>query len=71
MVTFLSIVTAAIMAIFKGKQARILENLALRQQLRVYVRKEKRPPRLKTQDRTFWVLLSKTWDGWKSTLIYS
>jgi len=69
MVTFLSIFAAIIMAIFKGKQTLIVENLALRQQFGVYLRKGKRPPRLKPLDRVFWVFLSKIWDGWKSSLV--
>ena len=69
MVTFLSIVIAAFRAIFMGKQALVLENLALRQQLGVYRRKGKRPPRLKPLDRIFWVFLSQIWEGWKKTLV--
>jgi hypothetical protein len=44
-----------------------LENLALRQQLVVLQRSVKRP-RLKTTDRVFWVLLSRTWSDWANTL---
>jgi len=69
MVTFLSVIVAVFRAIFMGKQALVLENLALRQQLGVYLRKGKRPPRLKPLDRVFWVFLSRFWDGWKSTLV--
>jgi len=49
MVTFLSVITAAITATFKGKQALILENLALRQQLASYKRTSKLP-RLRQSD---------------------
>ena len=69
MVTFLSIIATVLRAVLRGKQALVLENLALRQQLGVYLRKEKRPPRLKPRDRIFWVFLSHIWDGWKSTLV--
>jgi putative transposase len=68
MVTFLSIIAAFFRAIFIGKQALILENLALRQQLGVYLRKTKRP-KLRTSDRFFWVFLSQIWEGWKSSLV--
>jgi hypothetical protein len=54
MVTFLSIITAVITAIFKGKQALILENLALRQQLASYKRTSKRSL-LRQSERVFWV----------------
>ncbi len=39
------------------------ENLALRHQLGVLGRSVKRP-RLRKQDRIFWVLLSKLWPDW-------
>ena len=42
--------------------------LALRQQLAVYKRKEKKP-RLRNRDRLFWSLLSKAWRDWASELI--
>jgi hypothetical protein len=42
--------------------------LALRQQLAVYKRKEKKP-RLRNRDRLFWSLLSKVWRDWASELI--
>ena len=45
----------------------VLENLALRQQIVVLQRSAKRP-RLKTQDRVFWVLLSRIWSGWRDSL---
>ena len=45
-----------------------LEILALRQQLGVLNRKYPRP-RLRTQDRLFWILLHRLWPGWKDALI--
>ena len=45
-----------------------LENLALRQQLTVYKRLLPRP-QLWLQDRLFWIWLSKTWSGWRESLI--
>ena len=44
------------------------ENVALRQQLIVLQRSKKRP-QLKDRDRLFWVLLSKTWPGWRNVLL--
>ena len=41
----------------KGHPAVVLENLALRQQLSIYKRKQKRP-RLVGGDRSFWIALS-------------
>jgi putative transposase len=46
-----------------------LENLALRQQLATYARLQKRP-RLKPQERAFWVALSRVWQSWRSPLVF-
>ena len=43
------------------------ENLALRQQVAVSIQSAKRP-RLRTRDRVFWVLLSRSWPNWRSAL---
>jgi transposase InsO family protein len=51
----------------KGHQAVVLENLALRQQLSVYKRKQKRP-RLVGRDRWFWIALSVVWKEWRRAL---
>ena len=40
----------------------VLENLALRQQLATYARSQKRP-RIKPEERAFWVALSRAWGG--------
>jgi hypothetical protein len=45
-----------------------LENLALRQQLKVLKRSGKRPE-LRPRDRVFWVLLSALWPDWRSALV--
>ncbi len=44
------------------------ENLALRQQLNVLTRNQKRP-KLKERDRLFWVILSRLWSGWRSAVV--
>ena len=51
----------------KGHQAVALENLALRQQLSVYKRKQKLP-RLIGRDRWFWIALSVVWKEWRRAL---
>lgn len=43
------------------------ENIALRQQLIVLRRNQKRP-QIIDRDRVFWVLLSRSWSGWRNTL---
>lgn len=51
-----------------GHQAVVLENLALRQQLAIYKRKQKRP-RLMQGDRWFWMALARLWKGWRGALV--
>ena len=51
-----------------GHQALVLENLALRQQLAGYKRKNQRPL-LTRRDRWFWILLSQVWKDWRHALI--
>src|SRR5919197_2517744 len=46
----------------------IAEILALRQQLAILNRTAKRPS-LRFQDRLFWVILAKCWQGWSSALL--
>jgi len=46
----------------RGHQALVVENLALRQQLSIYRRKQKRP-RLTGWDRLFWITLAAHWAG--------
>ena len=52
----------------KGRQALVLENLALRQQLSIYRRKKKRP-QLTGIDRWFWIGLSQVWKDWRRALV--
>ena len=63
-----TVIRAAIRALFMRKQALLLENLALRQQLAAYRRTSERT-RLRPSDRVFWVGLSRLWDGWPSALV--
>ena len=67
MVTILSIIAAALKAVFRGKQTLIIENLALRQQLASYKRTSKRL-RLRQSKLIFWAWLSEFWDHWQSVL---
>ena len=52
----------------KGHRAVVLENMALRQQLAIYKRKQKRP-RLIGWDRWFWTGLSQVWKDWRRALV--
>jgi len=55
-------------SLFIYREALMLENLALRQQLATYKRTCKRP-RLRMVDRTFWVWLSKLWQKWPAASV--
>ncbi|HXP41758.1 MAG TPA: hypothetical protein VN833_15995, partial [Candidatus Acidoferrales bacterium] len=52
----------------KGHRDVVLENLALRQQLSIYQRKQKRP-RLIGGDRWFWMTVSVMWKNWRQALL--
>jgi transposase InsO family protein len=55
-------------ALFRSRQEQALVELALRQQLAVYVQRHPRP-RLSPLDRAFWVALSRLWPRWRSVLV--
>jgi len=55
-------------SLFVSRMALVTENLALRQQLLVLHRSRNRP-RLRNQDRLFWVALSQLWRDWRSILV--
>jgi len=52
----------------RGHQELVLENIALRQQLRTLQRTARRP-RLQPRDRVFWILLANTWRRWRTALV--
>ena len=52
----------------RGHHDVVLENLALRHQLRTLQRRVKRP-HLRTRDRMFWILLAAAWRRWRSALV--
>jgi hypothetical protein len=47
----------------------VLENLALRQQLAVFKRRDPRP-RLTHPDRLFWIARSRVWSRWRETMVF-
>src|SRR5882762_9424054 len=67
MVRWLRILIGTVRAAVRTHRELALENLALRQQLAVW--KVRRPRlRLRAMDRTFWVILSRPWKSWQSSL---
>ncbi len=60
--------TGAITHLFASRKTLLFENLALRQQLVVLKRKNKRP-RLNALDRFFWIAIQRFWAGWQDCLL--
>src|SRR6516164_8442238 len=54
--------------LYHAKQRLLIENLALRQQLAVFKRRNSRP-KLIVADKMFWVFLRRFWSCWKAALI--
>lgn len=52
----------------KDHRSGVMENLALRQQLSMYKRKQRRP-RVVGRDRWFWITRSVMWKGWRRPLV--
>jgi putative transposase len=69
MILFVSLLAWFLRAVFASRRSLALENLALRQQLATYARLQKLP-RLKPQERAFWVALSRVWQSWRSPLVF-
>ena len=55
--------------LFRSKEELEAENIALRQQLWVYKRRQKTKPILNESDRFIWSLLSQVWDKWRDCLV--
>jgi transposase InsO family protein len=66
-VELILLVVRTIVVACRGHHDLVLENMALRQQMRVLQRAAH--PRLRTGDRMFWVLLSRAWLRWRSALV--
>jgi len=64
----LVLLARAIALVCRGHQDIVLENLALRHQLRTLQRSVKRP-HLRTGDRLVWVVLATAWRQWRSALV--
>jgi transposase InsO family protein len=67
MVRWLGILFGTLRSTVRTHRELALENLALRQQLAVWKARQPRP-RLTEMDRIFWVVLSRLWKDWRSSL---
>jgi putative transposase len=68
MIQFLFGLLTLLNSFFRSRYNLSLEILALRQQLGVLKRKNSRP-RLRMQDRMFWILFRRLWPEWKNVLV--
>jgi hypothetical protein len=64
----LNLLQTLVRRLLVDRAAIAVENLALRQQLAVALRRGPRPT-LRKRDRLFWVLLSNVWTEWRSALV--
>ena len=62
------VVMRLVILVLGGHRHVALENVALRQQVAVFKRDNKRP-RLHRRDRLFWIALRTIWKNWKSALV--
>ena len=68
LLTLVTSMLRSAIALFRSRENQAIVELALRQQLAVYVHRHPRL-RLSPLDRTFWVALSRYWPGWRSALV--
>jgi hypothetical protein len=66
--TLIVALLACLRAALMSRSALALENAALRQQLTVYLRTQRRA-RLRVSDRVFWVALRRLWPDWTRALV--
>src|SRR5256885_12576712 len=67
MVRWLAILVWTLRSTIRTQRELALENLALRQQVAVWKVRQPRP-QLTATDRLFWVVLSRPWTNWRSSL---
>src|SRR6266404_7572900 len=67
MIRWLGILIRTLRSTVRTHRELALENLALRQQVAVWKARQMRP-RLTATDRIFWVVLSRLWKNWRSSL---
>jgi hypothetical protein len=68
MLLLLKLLIWTVRALARSRQALLLDNLALRQQLATLVQRSGRRARLGPLDRVFWVALRVVWTDWATSL---
>ena len=60
---------ALVLAALRDRAGLVAENLVLRHQLAVLSRPTRQRPRLRAQDKAFWVLIRWLWRDWRRHLV--
>ena len=68
LLTFVVLIVRSAIALFRSRGNQAIVELALRQQLAVYVHRHPRP-RLSPLDRAFWVAVFRCWPHWRRALV--
>jgi hypothetical protein len=69
MLRLAQLLLGVVRSLFLRRADLLLENLALRQQLALFVQRGRRP-RIDGADRIFWIILSRWWSRWSDTLAF-
>jgi hypothetical protein len=69
MLAYLLLLVAFVRAAVGGRAALAAENILLRQPLAVLTRPTRKRPRLRRQDKVFWVLARRLWRRWSQHLV--
>src|SRR2546428_3248794 len=68
MLQLIVLIGRALVLAGRGHHEVVLENVALRQQLRALKRTTSRV-RVRTRDRLFWIVLARVWRNWRTALV--
>src|SRR5258708_19080598 len=69
MIDTVGLLLGTLLCLSRGRRSLLLENLVLRRQQLVTLKRRRRKPRLTILDKIFWVLARRFWCGWKQALI--
>ena len=69
MLRLLHVLLRGLRSALRSHADRMLENMALRQQLAAFAR-SKRRPKIRATDRLFWIALRRLWSRWLAVLVF-
>ena len=68
MLRLLRLLLGSLRRLFSSRRDLLLENMALRQQLMAFKRRDSRP-NISWPDKMFWVIARRLWSNWKKALV--